>query len=108
MSLLLGLRDAGEFVDGEPLAARLRGDTRRDEGLLGGLRRTRPPGERRAQRLAALGEGGVDDREALWPGRGGGDRLGAAHEGDEAGVDVRGGPEDVAPDAAGALDLRVP
>ena len=63
--------------------------------------------ERGPQRLAALGEGGVDDREHLRTG-GGGRGWVAAGECDQAGVDVGGGPEDVAADGPRLAHVGVP
>lgn len=100
--------DAGELLDGQRLAAGLRRDTRGDQRGLRGGGRSGPPRQRGPQRLAALGEGRVDDGEDLVAARRGLDRLVAADEGDQSGVDVGGGPEDVAADGAGPLDLGVP
>ncbi len=92
----------------ELLAALPRVDAGAHQGLLGGRRRNRPgPPERGAQRLAPLGERGVDDREHL----GAGDRhlrRVPVLPGDQTGVDVGGRPEDRPADGAGPPDLGEP
>ena len=62
------LGDPDELGDAERLAAGQRVDAGRDQRRLGGLTRAGDPAEHAAQRLAALGERGVDDGEHLLPG----------------------------------------
>ena len=71
------------------------------------LRGAGDPAQRRAQCLAAVRERGVDDREDLLPGDRGGRRV-ATGPGDQAGVDVRCRPEDVAADRPGPAYVGEP
>ena len=89
------------------LAAGGRVDARRGQGGLDGGGVAGHRAERRAQRLAALGERRVDDGEHLLAGRGGRRRV-PAGPGDQPGVDVGDRPEDAARDVADAAYVGVP
>ena len=66
---MVGFGQAGELDHAERLAAGPRVDAGRAQRLLGAAGDPAQPAQRRPQRLAALGERGVDEREHLGAGR---------------------------------------
>ena len=104
---LQALGDQRELLDADRLAAGHRVDAGVRQGRLGRLGGAGQLLEGGAERLAALGERGVDDPEDVLAGGVDGRRV-AVRPGHQPGVDVGHRPEHVAADRPGPSDVREP